>query len=300
MHDPIGETSVYSLGQEFGDSFFAGPQPEIPIAFGGATHVGNVRTHNEDHFAVLRLRRSADLLHGSLPPDELTIPDTYSYVMVVADGMGGMKSGEVASRMALQTMLELAGQATSWVMRLTDPDAQQIEQRVNAYVERVHEALTEHGRQHPDDADMGTTWTSIHLLGPQAVIVHLGDSRACLYRGGELTRLTRDQTMAQSLIDGGLAPASVRKFRHVLLNSLGGGHEDARASLHLLDLAPGDRLLLCSDGLSDMLLDAEIAAELAANSDPQSTCRALIRRALDNGGKDNITVVLAALGEIDD
>ena len=105
--------------------------------------------------------------------------------------------------MALQTMLELAGQATSWVMRLTDPDAQQVDQRVNAYVRRIHQTLSEHGQRNPADAKMGTTWTSAHLFGRQAVIVHLGDSRVYLLAAVNSVQITRDRDHGELLIDRG-------------------------------------------------------------------------------------------------
>ena len=295
MHDPHADTALLSERQEFGDTFFAAPQSPLAATFGGASHVGRVRKQNEDHFAVIRRRRCIELLQASLAAEQLAVPDECAYAMVVADGMGGMKSGELASRMALQTMLELAGQATSWVMKLTDPAAQQIEQRVNAYVERVHATLREHGESDPSKADMGTTWTSAHLLGRDAVIVHLGDSRAYLFRDGRLRQITRDQTMAQALVDGGLSEKSVSKFRHIVLNSFGGGIEKAEATIHHLQLQPDDRLLLCTDGLPDMVHDDDIAAELNTHADPQSACDALIEQALTNGGKDNVTVVVASL-----
>jgi protein phosphatase len=220
--------------------------------------------------------------------------------MIVADGMGGMKSGELASRLALQTMLELAGQATSWVMKLTDPDDQQIEQRVEAYVQRIHATLCEYGQDDPQTAAMGTTWTSAHLLSGQTVIVHLGDSRAYLFRDGQLRQITRDQTLAQSLIDGGLDPESVSRFRHMLLNGLGGGNDEVHAAIHHLEFGPHDKLLLCTDGLTDMVADEEIAAVLRRHSAPQAACDRLVEQALANGGKDNVTVMLASTDAMDD
>jgi serine/threonine protein phosphatase PrpC len=284
-HDPV-----------FADYFFAPAQNMLPIMIGAATHVGKVREQNEDNFGIFRFRRTVDLIRASLTFDELPIEETCSYAMVVADGMGGMKSGEVASRLALQTMMELTCQATSWVMKLTDLDAQQIESRVEAYVQRIHAAIQEQGRSDPDKKDMGTTWTSAHLVGHSAVIVHLGDSRAYLFRDGTLRQITRDETMAQSLIEAGLEPAKVVKFRNILLNSFGGGGDElAYASIHNLNLIADDRLLLCSDGLTDMLSDVEITAELRQRTTPQSACDGLVERALANGGKDNVTVLIAAV-----
>ncbi|MAD80655.1 MAG: hypothetical protein CMJ50_07415, partial [Planctomycetaceae bacterium] len=166
---------------------------------------------------------------------------------------------------------------------------------VEAYVQRIHAALQEQGRSDPSKENMGTTWTSAHLLGQSVVVVHLGDSRAYLFRDGSLRQITRDETMAQSLIDSGIEPASVAKFRHILLNSFGGGNDTASASIHALELTSDDQLLLCTDGLTDMVSDQEIAAELRRHTTSQSACDALVKQALANGGKDNVTVVLAAV-----
>jgi protein phosphatase len=296
MNDPNEDTLVYSPAQRFADTFFVPTEAGTPVAFGAATHVGHVRSQNEDHFAVIRNYRGAEPLLASLPGEDLAIPEMRSYSMVVVDGMGGMNSGELASRLALRTMVDLAGQASSWVMQLADVDAQQIHQRVAAYVQRIHATLQEYGRTDPSTENMGTTWTSAHLLGNQAVIAHLGDSRAYLLRGGVLTQITRDDTMAQALIDTGMEPQSVSKFNHILINSFGGGNDTASATIHDLEVHVGDQLLLCTDGLTDMVPDDDIASALRQSSNPQSKCDALVRRALENGGKDNVTAVLAVVG----
>ena len=108
--------------------------------------------------------------------------------------------------------------------------------------------------------------------------------------------MTRDETMAQGLIDAGMDPDSVSKFNHVLVNSFGGGNENAVATIHSLDFDPDDSLLLCTDGLTDMVADDDIAKELGRHSTPQAACDALVELALANGGKDNVTVVLATSG----
>jgi protein phosphatase len=230
MSDRTKDTADHFPEPHFGDWFFAPFDVSVRYEFGAASHIGNVRPHNEDHFAVFQMRRARQLLLSSLPPEELPMPDTCAYAMVVADGMGGMRSGEVASRLALQTMVELSGQATSWIMRLTNLDAQQVAQRVQAYIERIHATITTTGRSNPALQNMGTTWTSAHLLGSNAIIVHLGDSRAYLFRDGNLIQITHDETMAQKLIDAGMEPESVNKFKHVLINSFGGGNDRVRAA----------------------------------------------------------------------
>jgi protein phosphatase len=258
-----------------------------------------VRTNNEDQYAVIKRSRATDVLLSSLPRDDLEFPIQSSYSLVVADGIGGAQSGEIASRVTLQTMLELTMQATSWVMKLNNLKAQQIRERVDAYVQRMQEMLLEYSRQDPKLAGMGTTWTSAYLMSPHAIVVHVGDSRAYLFHKGELFQITRDETMAQAMIDSGMSPDRAERYRHILLNSFGGKHHEVFAQIYQIKFGPGDRLLLCTDGLYDQVSDDEIAQELQSGEAPQAICNALIDRALAAGGRDNITVVLAAAGPRD-
>ena len=111
---------------------------------------------------------------------------------------------------------------------------------------------------------------------------------------GQLQQVTRDETMAQAFVDSGMNPDSVKKFRHMLVNSLGGNKDQVTAQLHHLPLGPSDRLLLCSDGLTDMVSDEEIGNILRQTPAPQAACDKLVAVALAHGGRDNVTVALAA------
>jgi protein phosphatase len=288
------DTIDFSLAARFSEKFFSPWPVRMQVEFGAATHVGKVRSNNEDHFVVVKRRRLHELLLTNLSPNDVTLTDDVAYGMVVADGMGGANFGELASRLALQRMFELSQQATSWVMKCTDIDAQQIRQRVEAYAQEIQTTIREQATENPALAGMGTTWTSAHLLLPHVVIVHLGDSRAYLIRHGALSQITRDDTVAQAYLDAGVHPETAKKFRHMLLNSFGGGQDDVTAQIHLLEVEPGDRLLLCTDGLTDMVSDNQIAVLLERHKSPQAACDALLQAALEVGGKDNITVVLAS------
>jgi protein phosphatase len=138
---------------------------------------------------------------------------------------------------------------------------------------------------------MGTTLTGAYTVGPEVIIAHVGDSRAYLYHDGRLTQLTRDHTLAQEYLDLGLPAA--RSWYHILTNCLGGPERGVRVEFHHFRLSDGDRLLLCTDGLSDMIGNEEIAGILGQHSHPQEATQALVDRALERGGKDNVTVVLA-------
>jgi protein phosphatase len=295
MRDCDKDTAEFEVVAEFSDKFFDASEPRLQFEFGAATHQGRVRPNNEDHYAVVRRRRTSELILTNLSPGDLPLADESVYSMVVADGMGGPKFGELASRLALQRMFELAQQATSWVTRLKDLDAQQIRQRVDAYVKRIQATLRGQIHADPETAGMGTTWTSAHLLQPHALVVHIGDSRAYLFHQGELLQVTRDETIAQALIDTGADPESVSRFRHMLINSFGGETDAVKAQIHQLKMGAGDQILLCTDGLTDMLSDQGIASILQTSSSPQSACDRLIGAALENGGHDNVTVVLATV-----
>ena len=150
---------------------------------------------------------------------------------------------------------------------------------------------------------MGTTLTVCYTTGPELFILHAGDSRAYLYRDGALRRLTRAHTAAKKVIGDGMAEPEFdteTSQRHVLTNWIGGGRVEAEVAHHRL--ADGDRLLLCTDGLTNLVPEEEIAALLNAQSRPHDACRGLVDRALDYGGLDKVTVVLAdsAIPEVTD
>jgi serine/threonine protein phosphatase PrpC len=294
--DPRDTAELVPDGR-FAEEFFERLPHPLAFAFGAASHQGKVRPNNQDHYAVVRRRRTSELLLTNLDPPGAKLADDSAYALVVADGMGGARFGEFASRAALHRMFELAQQATSWVMKYTDREALQIRERVDAYVRAIQATMRDAIAADPQLAGMGTTWTSAYLMAPHALVVHIGDSRAYLHHRGELRQITKDETMAQAFVDAGLEPESVTRFRHILLNSLGGEKDEVWAQIHHVQLEAGDRLLLCSDGLTNMVADAEIASVLQQAAAPQEACDTLVALALDNGGRDNITVIVATVAE---
>ncbi len=298
MADAHEDTVEFDSQASFAERFFAPDKQRLQFAFGAATHVGKVRRRNEDHHAVVRNTRSREVLFTNLP--RASFPKEEAFGMVVADGIGGAAAGDFASQLALQTMLELAGRATSWVMKITDLEAQEIHERVEAYVSEIQKTLRFYAQADPKLAGMGTTWTSAHVLGQHAIVVHIGDSRAYLYRDAELRPITRDQTLGQEMADIGLPEDDARRFRNILTNSLSGDLDAPKAQVYHVELRAHDRLLLCTDGLSDMLSDPAISQVLNGVIDPQASCDQLVQHALNNGGADNITVVLCNVQTIDE
>ncbi len=258
---------------------------------------GRVRETNQDHYLVARAGRHLDTLLTNLPEGALPARfEETAHVAVVADGMGGHAGGELASRMAITTLVNIVTHVPDWILRLDEEHAQKVMQRAARYYREVNAKLVEKARLDPNLRGMGTTMTGAHSIGDNLFVVHVGDSRAYLYRDGILRRLTRDQTHAQTLADAGIIePEAVatHRLRNVLTNALGGTETSGEAEIYRMRLLDGDRVLLCSDGLHDMMGEREIAAVLKSETSSARACRALVAGALANGGEDNVTVVVS-------
>lgn len=278
------------------------PSSRVQVEFGAVTHRGNVRDQNEDSFIVYRVGRYWEKLATSLPPQEL--PDRFeefAYAMAVADGIGGQSGGEVASKLAIRVIVNLVINSHRWALRLDNPETRDEEiaaakKRVEDYFHRVDAALTEHADRYPRLAGMGTTMTGAYTSSHDLFTIHVGDSRAYLFRGGKLNQLTHDQTLAQQLADtGAISPeeAAHHYLRHTLTSCLGGQNGRVAVDVRLWHLLEGDRVLLCSDGLTEMVSEAQIAQVLSTTPGSQPACETLLNLALHQGGKDNVTVLLA-------
>ena len=244
----------------------------------GQTDVGQKRDYNEDSFDL-------DLEAG---------------LLVLADGMGGHAAGEVAARIATETVVEFvrasAAEAESRPVsgvgaRGTDPA-----NRLQAAIRLANEKIFKTIEEHPEMRGMGTTLVAVLCRGEGACIAHIGDSRAYLFRDGRLARLTDDHSWVSEQVRlGNLSHAEAVRhpFRNVITRALGSS-SDAVADVKEIDLHRGDRLLLCSDGLTTMLDDAEIRDILEERgADPDAAASRLIERANEAGGEDNITVIVA-------
>ena len=263
----------------------------------GLSHPGKVRARNEDHFFVTRVGRYLETVLTSLPSGEVPErAEEVGYAMIVADGMGGHAGGEVASRMAVSGLVKLALALPDWIFRLDEAVASDARQRSKRRVRNLNALLIEHGRQDEDLRGMGTTLTMARTMGRDLQIVHVGDSRAYLLRASHLLRLTRDHTYVQLLVDSGqLSKEEAKDFgaRHVLVNALGGLSEDVEVDVDQLGLTSGDRLLLCSDGLTDLVDDDVIRQVLIDCHESAEACKRLVDLALAAGGRDNVTAVVA-------
>ena len=271
--------------------------PSVRIDVSGLSHPGKVRVRNEDHFIVTRIGRYLETVLTTLPSGEVpNRVEESGYALIVADGMGGHAAGELASRMAISGLVKLTLAMPDWIFRFSDAVVSDATTRSKRRVRELHTLLIDHARKDPGVRGMGTTLTAARIMGRHLQIVHVGDSRAYLLRRDQLHRLTRDHTYVQLLVDSGeLSKEEAGRFgaRHLLVNALGGFSEDVEVDVDYMKLASGDRLLLCSDGLTDLVNDDAIREVLSGCRDSADACQQLVDRALAAGGTDNVTAVVA-------
>ena len=270
----------------------------VHVDIGALTHTGHRRENNEDQFFVAKVTRALQTVMTSLAPGDVPDrADELNHVMVVADGMGGHAAGEIASRMTISALVALALEIPDWILRVDPGHAPEIERRAREAIQRVDSMLVERGRQDASLRGMGSTLTAARSYGRDLLIVHVGDSRAYLLRAGQLQRLTRDHTYVQMMVDAGyFSPhdVAISDMRHMLTNVLGGSVDEVDVDVDLLGLEDGDRLLLCSDGLTDCVDDETIGVTLQRALSSREACDRLVQLALDSGGRDNVTVIVAS------
>jgi serine/threonine protein phosphatase PrpC len=258
--------------------------------------VGRVRRGNEDNFLVLELSRQQTWTgtDGVNPPDELTqfeLGDK-GLVLVVSDGMGGALAGDVASRMAVDSVREMILGSES--EDGCEPDASLVDCLKNA---TVYANLAIHNKSQEDSrcAGMGATFTGAAIHGDLLDLVQVGDSRGYIIRKDQIRLATKDQSLVQQLVDVGQiseAEAETHMFRNVILQALG-AQGDITPVTGRIRLRKGDTLLLCSDGLSGKLRSEDIQNIVSSNADLSKACDELVAEANNRGGEDNITVILA-------
>ena len=295
--DPDANTIEFSTPPD--DQNYSGAAMAVDI--GAATHQGHVRSNNEDHYLVTRVHRSLENLYTNLdaavvaPPHNLT-----GYGLLVADGLGGMAAGEVASRIALTKLVDLVVKTPDWIMGLKRTQhAEAVLARMTDRFMKIDATLKKHADQDDSLGGMGTTLTVALNLANDLIIGHVGDSRAYLFSADRLSQLTKDHTLAQTLIDAGVASNNefwVGSHRHVLTAALGSLDSHSQPEVQRLKLGVQDQLLLCTDGLTEMVDDKIIASVLRDANSAQRACDELITLALAGGGLDNITVIVARFG----
>ena len=274
----------------------------LTVEMAARTDRGKRRERNEDAYLVFRSGRFLERIQSNIAEEDLGSRfDPSGYLMAVADGMGGAAGGEVASREALVEALRLILLQPKWLLSLDDPDTRESDirgffERTKLYVAGMHAALLRHASEDPSVAGMGTTVTVAYSLGSDLFVVNVGDSRAYLFREGTIDHITRDHTLAQSLADAGAIPQEEvpsHPDRHVLTRVVGGHGGWIRGDTHHVPLQPGDAVVVCTDGLTEVAEDMEIARILAETPSSEAACASLIELALDRGAPDNVTVIVA-------
>ena len=285
------DLKVATTSAEFG----ARPRDDELDLF-GITHVGKVRAENQDHFLVATVHPELVIHETSLPAaSSLPIHGTrLATVMLVADGVGGSTGGREASQLAVETITRYVSSTLRCYHAAGSSQEEEFVGALRGAALEAHAAVRAESALRPDVNRMATTLTLFIAVWPWAYVVQVGDSRCYHYTGGKLQQMTRDQTIAQDLVDQGvLAPERMAKspFSHVLASAIGA--EAALPEVSRVKMDGRGIFLLCSDGLTKHVSDDDIAAELKALTSSERSCRRLLDLALERGGSDNITVVIA-------
>jgi serine/threonine protein phosphatase PrpC len=261
----------------------------------GLTHRGLQRSTNEDHFLIGSLGERLDVHQTSLPGiTAVRVPEErHAFMAVVADGVGGSSGGEEASRLTVEAVSLYIAQSTQAYFSAGTADDGALARALEAAARRCHHQIRSRAGGRPGNRCMATTLTLWLGVWPRVYLLQVGDSRCYVYRDGELSQVSRDQTIAQELVDHGVLSADEAartRWANVLSSAIGG-----RQTAPLVTSMPNDWMtvhLLCSDGLTKHVSDERIGERLATMTSSRGACEQLLQDALDAGGSDNITVVI--------
>jgi len=260
------------------------------------THPGLVRKENQDHFLISQLRPRLDIVLTSLPEVALLQMDAerLAFLAMVADGVGGGLAGEAASRSAVEAVTRYIGEAIHTYYTVDASDETSFAESLSAATLHVHADLLRLAQATPDIDHLATTLTMFIGLWPRAYLVQVGDSRYYLFNKGTLRQISRDQTVGQDLVDSGaLGPdhPAYKKWSRTLSSSIGGSESRPVVTSFTNDW---DNVhLLCSDGLTRHVSDERIRERLTTMTSARQACEGLLQDALDGGGRDNITLIVA-------
>jgi serine/threonine protein phosphatase PrpC len=269
--------------------------PTLVVRSYGLSDRGRVRTQNEDQFLIAELAKAMQVVGSSVPQPRTAFSNARAHLFAVADGMGGHRAGAQASALAVTTLEGYVLESLQWFSDLSAGDQTLLRDFQAALVE-TDARLFAVSEQRPELSGMGTTLTVAWCQDAELCVLHVGDSRCYIARGDTLHQLTQDHTLVGELRRRGAITeeeASGHTLRHVITNAVGGPAPGVNVEVQRAHLEPGDALLLCSDGLTEMVPDDAIREMLAAEPDPKAACERLVAAALAAGGRDNVTVVVA-------
>ncbi len=274
--------------------------PRLVVRSCGLTDVGRVRKRNEDQFLIAELTKALRVRQSSLPQPNTQYSAELGHLFIVADGMGGQEGGDRASALAIASVEEFVLNTLKWFFNLRSEEAQSVLAQFQLALQNADAKLLAEAFRHPELEGMGTTLTMAYCSLSQLFIVHVGGNRCYLHRDEHLYRLTHDQTLVGELIrHHALTPqqAARHELRHVVTSCVGGNEPGVQVEAHRVTLAPGDKMLLCSDGLTEMLADDQICAILKTERAPKAACERLVAEANDRISQDNITVIVSCFGD---
>ncbi len=264
------------------------------IDFYGLTHPGKVRKENQDHFLVSSLHKRMEVHLTSLPDTGRLYGEAerLAFLAMVADGVGGVRGGEEASRLALEAVSQYAAESMDCYYTADPTDDQAFTRALASAALHCHEDVLRRSGGAPGRG-MATTLTLMLFVWPRAYLLQVGDSRYYILRHGELTQISRDQTLAQVLVDDGVfsrTEAAKSPLSDVLSSAIGGS--ETTPVVTCIDQDWNYVHLLCSDGLTKHVSDERIAERLNSMTSAKQVCEDLLQDALDGGGTDNITVIV--------
>lgn len=259
----------------------------------GLTHPGKVRPNNEDHFLICALRRNIEVYHTSLPdPSILGRSEGMAFLALVADGVGGARAGEEASRIALEHVTRYVSKSLNCYYTSDPGDDETFVQELGEAAMKVHAEIIEESRHDAEHRGMATTLTLWLGVGTSAYLLQVGDSRCYILQGDELIQISRDQTMAEEFVDAGVitrGDAAFNRWTNVLSSAIGG--PQAAPMVTRVTQSLGSIGLMCSDGLTRHVSDEQIRHRLMTMTSARECCELLLQDALDAGGEDNITII---------
>jgi len=264
----------------------------------GLTDTGRKRPANQDHYLIADLNKSMRVHDTSLTLDNETrvYGGSQGKLLIVADGMGGEAAGERACTIAVDQLTTYVLNSLSWCFRLEEDSEHDFEDHLREALQSCQKSIQAVVRTNPEMHSMGTTMTLVYIVWPRAFVVHVGDSRCYLLRNRELAQLTVDHTVSEIMVEKGQMSREEARHSpmgHALWNVLGGRSDELAVDVYKLTLEPDDVLLLCTDGLYNMVPLETLQELLISNTGAESACRKLVDLANENGGKDNITVIVS-------
>ena len=264
----------------------------------GLTDLGRKRPTNQDHYLIADLNKSMRVHDTSLTLDNETrvYGGSQGKLLIVADGMGGEAAGERACTIAVDQVTTYVLNSLAWCFRLEEGSEHDFEDHLKEALESCQKSIQSAVGKHPEMKSMGTTMTMVYIVWPRAFVVHVGDSRCYLLRDRQLDQITVDHTVSEIMAEAG--KMSREEARHspmgnALWNVLGGSSDELSVDVYKITVERDDILLLCTDGLYDMVPHEKLQELLNSNTSAEAACRKLVDLANENGGRDNITVIVS-------